>query len=229
MGTQVVVITGARGGIGRGTARLLAKHGAKVALLARGTVGWTPPPRTSKPPAALVIPTDVADYEVEHAAARAEQLPDPVDVWINDAFTSVFPPFTQIEPHNYTRVSVRYGFDPRPSSTRRPQPTPDPTINFQPAESLLGDPPEPTRRRFERLVPSDPASCRGPLSRACSHRGPRRAKSHEVVVRVRIDGVRPGCRLGAGLDSTAPAAGLATAPPRPWRAYAVLHLWTATA
>jgi len=100
MGTQVVVITGARGGIGRATARLFAKRGAKVALLARGTVGLDAAAKDLEAAGgtALVIPTDVADYEqVEHAAARAEQLPDPIDVWINDAFTSVFAPFTQIE------------------------------------------------------------------------------------------------------------------------------------
>jgi len=52
--------------------------------------------------AALVIPTDVADYErVEHAAVRAEEVLGPIDVWINDAFTSV----TQIEPDEYIRVT----------------------------------------------------------------------------------------------------------------------------
>jgi len=42
-----------------------------------------------------VIPTDVPDYEhVEHAAVRAEEVLGPIDVWINDAFTSVFAPYT---------------------------------------------------------------------------------------------------------------------------------------
>jgi len=46
-----------------------------------------------------VIPTDVPDYEhVEHAVVRAEEVLGPIDVWINDAFTSVFAPYTQIEP-----------------------------------------------------------------------------------------------------------------------------------
>ncbi len=49
-----------------------------------------------------MIPTDVADYEqVEHAAVRAEKVLGPIDVWVNDAFTSV----TQIEPDEYTRVT----------------------------------------------------------------------------------------------------------------------------
>lgn len=101
MAAQVVVITGASGGIGRATARLFAKRGAKVALLARGTVGLEAAAKDVEAAGgtALVIPTDVADYEqVEHAAARAEEVLGPIDVWINDAFTSVFAPYTQIEP-----------------------------------------------------------------------------------------------------------------------------------
>jgi short-subunit dehydrogenase len=108
MAAQVVVITGASGGIGRATARLFAKRGAKVALLARGTVGLEAAAKDVEAAGgtALVIPTDVADYEqVEHAAARAEEVLGPIDVWINDAFTSVFAPFTQIEPDEYTRVT----------------------------------------------------------------------------------------------------------------------------
>jgi len=92
MAAQVVVITGASGGIGRATARLFAKRGAKVALLARGTVGLEAAAKDVEAAGgtALVIPTDVADYEqVEHAAARAEEVLGPIDVWINDAFTSV--------------------------------------------------------------------------------------------------------------------------------------------
>ncbi len=108
MAAQVVVITGASGGIGRATARLFAKRGAKVALLARGTVGLEAAAKDVEAAGgtALVIPTDVADYEqVERAAARAEEVLGPIDVWINDAFTSVFAPFTQIEPDEYTRVT----------------------------------------------------------------------------------------------------------------------------
>jgi len=72
MGTQVVVITGARGGIGRATARLFAKRGAKVALLARGTVGLDAAAKDVEAAGgtALVIPTDVADYEQGRARSR---------------------------------------------------------------------------------------------------------------------------------------------------------------
>ena len=57
---QVVVVTGASGGIGRAAALAFGARGAKVALLARGGT-------------ALPIPTDVADPEqVENAAAKTE-------------------------------------------------------------------------------------------------------------------------------------------------------------
>ncbi len=108
MAAQVVVITGASGGIGRATARAFGARGAKVALLARGTVGLDAAARDVEAAGgtALVIPTDTADYEqVEAAAAKAEQVLGPIDVWINDAFTSVFAPFVDIHPDEYTRVT----------------------------------------------------------------------------------------------------------------------------
>ncbi len=108
MSPQVVVITGATGGIGRATARLFAARGAKVALLARGAKGLEGAVHDvqSAGGTALAIPTDVSDYEqVENAARQVEEVFGPIDVWINDAFTSVFAPFTQISPEEYTRVT----------------------------------------------------------------------------------------------------------------------------
>ncbi|HST67297.1 MAG TPA: SDR family oxidoreductase, partial [Mycobacteriales bacterium] len=56
---------------------------------------------------ALAIPTDVADHEqVDGAAGQAEDALGPIDVWVNDAFTSVFAPFTEIEPAEYARVTA---------------------------------------------------------------------------------------------------------------------------
>ena len=55
---------------------------------------------------ALPIAADVADYDaVERAAERAEREFGAIDVWVNVAFTSVFAPFTKIEPGEFRRVT----------------------------------------------------------------------------------------------------------------------------
>src|SRR6201990_1694571 len=103
---QVVVVTGASGGIGRATALAFAARGAQLALRARGEAGLDGAVRDIEQAGgvALPIPTDVADPDqVEAAAAQAEQALGPIDVWVNVAFTSVFAPFSKIGPAEYKR------------------------------------------------------------------------------------------------------------------------------
>ena len=105
---QVVVVTGASGGIGRAVVRAFAARGASVALLARGETGLQAAAddveRAGGKP--FVLPTDVADYEQVLAAGRAaESALGPIDVWVNVAFTSVFSPFTKIRPDEYKRIT----------------------------------------------------------------------------------------------------------------------------
>jgi NAD(P)-dependent dehydrogenase (short-subunit alcohol dehydrogenase family) len=105
---QVVVVTGASGGIGRATALAFAARGAKVALLARGKEGLDGAVRDveARGGTALAIPTDVSDPDqVEAAAEQAEQAFGPIDVWVNVAFTSIFSEFKQIKPAEYKRVT----------------------------------------------------------------------------------------------------------------------------
>jgi NAD(P)-dependent dehydrogenase (short-subunit alcohol dehydrogenase family) len=105
---QIVVVTGASGGIGRATATAFGQRGATVALLARGEAGLEGAKRDVEDGGgrALAIPTDTADHEqVEAAAARVEEELGPIDVWVNVAFTSVFAPFWQISPEEFTRVT----------------------------------------------------------------------------------------------------------------------------
>ena len=105
---RTVVVTGASGGIGRATARLLAQRGDRVALLARGEKGLEGAARDVERDGgrALAVPVDVADHEaVERAADRVEAELGPIDVWVNVAFTSVFAPFVEIEPEEYRRVT----------------------------------------------------------------------------------------------------------------------------
>lgn len=105
---QVVVVTGASGGIGRAAARAFGARGASVALLARGETGLRAAAEDVERAGgkAMVLPTDVSDYDQVIAAARAtESALGPIDVWVNVAFTSVFAPFTQIRPQEYKRVT----------------------------------------------------------------------------------------------------------------------------
>jgi NAD(P)-dependent dehydrogenase (short-subunit alcohol dehydrogenase family) len=105
---RVVVITGASGGIGRASARLFAQQGDHVALLARGSTGLEAAAREVRALGgdALTICVDTADHEtLERAADRVEAELGAIDVWVNDAFTSVFARFVDIEPEEFRRVT----------------------------------------------------------------------------------------------------------------------------
>lgn len=106
--SDVVVITGATSGIGRATAQKFGESGARVGLLARGEDGLEGATNDIEEAGgkALSIPTDVAEYEqVEAAAAQVEDEFGPIDIWINDAMTTVFSPFLDIEPEEFERVT----------------------------------------------------------------------------------------------------------------------------
>jgi NADP-dependent 3-hydroxy acid dehydrogenase YdfG len=105
---ETVVITGASAGLGRATAREFGRHGANVGLLARGVDGLeaTKLEIEALGGAALAIPTDVADANaVEKAAALVEERFGPIDVWVNNAMTSVFSPVKEMEADEYKRVA----------------------------------------------------------------------------------------------------------------------------
>src|SRR5437879_1403588 len=98
---EVVAITGASAGGGRATAREFALHGASVGLLARGNQRLQNARLEAETAGAraLALPVDVADPEQVDAAARTiEQELGPIDVWINNAMTTVFSPFVEITP-----------------------------------------------------------------------------------------------------------------------------------
>ncbi|MGC4948588.1 SDR family oxidoreductase [Streptomyces sp. DT224] len=106
--SQSVVITGASAGIGRAVARAFGARGADVALLARGRAGLDAAAREVEEAGgrALAVPTDVSDHRaVEAAANEAVHAFGRIDVWVNCGFTSVFAPFTEIEPEEYERVT----------------------------------------------------------------------------------------------------------------------------
>ena len=104
---EVVVITGASAGVGRATALAFARRGAHIALIARGRERLEEARREvdSAGGRAIVAVADVANAEQgEAAAVEAEQAFGPIDVWVNNAMTSVFAPVTQITPEEFRRV-----------------------------------------------------------------------------------------------------------------------------
>jgi short-subunit dehydrogenase len=107
-GTEVVVITGASAGVGRATVRAFAKRGAHIGLIARGNDGLEGAKRDVEQAGgrAIVLPVDVADADaVEAAASQVEEQFGPIDIWVNDAMTSVFSPFKEMTAAEFKRVT----------------------------------------------------------------------------------------------------------------------------
>jgi short-subunit dehydrogenase len=105
--SEVVVITGASAGIGRATAREFAKHGYKVALLARGLRGLEVAASEVEHLGgqALIIPTDIADWSaVERAADQVAERFGHIDVWVNNAFAGIFSRFMDMNVDEFRRV-----------------------------------------------------------------------------------------------------------------------------
>src|SRR4029453_7071183 len=105
---EVVVVTGASAGLGRALVRRFARDGAHLALLARGREGLEAAKREVDEAGgrALVIPVDVANWvRVDAAAAQIEDTLGPIDIWINNAITSVVSPGREMLPEAHRRVT----------------------------------------------------------------------------------------------------------------------------
>jgi NAD(P)-dependent dehydrogenase (short-subunit alcohol dehydrogenase family) len=104
----VVVVTGASAGVGRATARAFAADGASVALLARGEEGLSAARGEVEMLGgrALAIPLDVADWQaVDDAASMIESQFGPIDIWVNNAFSSVFAPVAETSAAEFRRTT----------------------------------------------------------------------------------------------------------------------------
>src|SRR5919199_5838188 len=105
---EVVVVTGAGAGLGRAMVQAFARRGARIGLVSRGRERLEDARREVEALGgqALVLPGDVADpATTEHAAARTEETFGPIDVWVNDAMTTVFSPFHDMNADDFKRVT----------------------------------------------------------------------------------------------------------------------------
>lgn len=106
---RTVVVTGASAGVGRAVAQAYAARGDRLALIARGRAGLQGAETACRAAGAAEVHThqvDVGDAEaVQRAADRIVSDFGGIDVWINDAFVSVFAPAWEIAPAEYRRVT----------------------------------------------------------------------------------------------------------------------------
>ncbi len=105
---EVVVITGASAGVGRAVVREFARRKAAIGLIARGKERLEAAKQEVEQQGgrALALSVDVADSSAVHQAA--EQVASafgPIDVWVNDAMTTVFAPVKDIQPEEFKRAT----------------------------------------------------------------------------------------------------------------------------
>jgi short-subunit dehydrogenase len=105
---KTVVITGASAGLGRAMVREFAKHGANIGMIARGIDGLKAANEEVEELGgrAYIAPCDVSNADaVEDAAQKIENHFGTIDIWINNAMTSIFGPFKKIEARDFERVT----------------------------------------------------------------------------------------------------------------------------
>jgi NADP-dependent 3-hydroxy acid dehydrogenase YdfG len=104
----IVAITGASAGVGRATARELARQGAAVGLIARGRdrLEATAAELRSLGAQVCIAPADVSDAQaVEGAAQQIEAELGEIDVWINVAMTAVLAEVSDTSAEEFKRVT----------------------------------------------------------------------------------------------------------------------------
>ncbi len=107
--TQIAVVTGATGGVGRATVREVAARGFDIGLIARGQAGLDAAAAevVALGRRACPVSADVARWdEVDAAASRITDELGPIDVWINNAMTTIFGAVRDIDPASVERATA---------------------------------------------------------------------------------------------------------------------------
>ena len=105
---EVVLVTGASGGVGRAIAHAFAKRGAHVGLVARGRPGLEDAKRECEALGgqAFVAPADVADFDaLKRAADAVEDRFGEIDTWVNDAMSTIFARVAHIDHEDFKRAT----------------------------------------------------------------------------------------------------------------------------
>jgi 3-oxoacyl-[acyl-carrier protein] reductase len=100
---KIAIITGASGGIGRETARMLCEEGAKVVVAARREAVLSELVRDGS--ASLAVPTDVTDERsVTALVERTVEVFGRLDLLVNCAGTGSFAPVSDSYPSEWERI-----------------------------------------------------------------------------------------------------------------------------
>ncbi len=105
---RTIVITGASAGIGRAIAREFAKEHARIGLIARNKEGLEAARKEVEALGgeALVLPLDVSDFRaLDAAASKIEETFGPIDIWVNNAMSSVIGMFKDVDMDEFKRVT----------------------------------------------------------------------------------------------------------------------------
>ena len=105
---EVVVVTGASAGVGRAVVREFARRKAAIGLIARGQdrLDAAKQEVEEQGGSALALSLDLADSgAVQRAADQVANTFGPIDVWVNNAMTTVFAPLKDIQPEEFKRAT----------------------------------------------------------------------------------------------------------------------------
>jgi short-subunit dehydrogenase len=105
---EVVVITGATAGVGRAVVREFAKRRASIGLIARdkGRLNDSKEEVDQQGGRALALSVDVANSDqIEQAVQQIERELGPIDIWVNNAMTTIFAPISEIQPDEFRRAT----------------------------------------------------------------------------------------------------------------------------